>query len=128
MVPILMMSAKLATPDLFKIMVFWNKGYDVIIYVYDVTNKILSHDSDKSVDVIMWTKFGNSSISMREVIITSILQGFDQKNHFFEGCLWFKSNNLGLALGIALKFYSSVANWLELIANWLEFLGLIPAL
>ena len=35
--------------------------------------------------VVMWTKFGNSSISMREVIITSILEGFDHENHFFWG-------------------------------------------
>ena len=43
-----MMSAKMATPGLLKITVFLNKGYDVI-------------------------KFGNCSISMREVITTSIL-------------------------------------------------------
>ena len=73
MVAILMMSAKLATLGLLKIKVFWNKGYDVIISVHDVTNKILSRDSNYIVDVVMWPKFGNSSISMREVIITSIL-------------------------------------------------------
>ena len=28
---------------------------------------------------------------------------------FFEGCSWFKFNNLGLALGMALKFYTKVA-------------------
>ena len=67
------MSAKMATPDLLKIKVFWNKGYDVIICVHHVTRKILSGDSDYIVDVVMWPKFGNSSISMREVIITSIL-------------------------------------------------------
>ena len=33
----------------------------------------------------MWPKFGNSNISVREVIITSILSGFDQKNHFSWG-------------------------------------------
>ena len=33
---------------------------------------------------------------MGEVIITSILQGFDKKNHFFEGWSWLKLNNLGL--------------------------------
>ena len=27
---------------------------------------------------------------MREVIITTILQGFDQKKQFSEGCSWFK--------------------------------------
>ena len=73
MVTILMMSAKMATPGLLKITVFWNKGYDVIISVDDVTNKILSRDSNYIVDVVMWPKFGNSNISMREVIITSIL-------------------------------------------------------
>ena len=71
-----MMSAKMATPGLLKITVFWNKGYDVIISVDDVTNKILWHDSNYIVDVFMWPKFGNSNISMREVIITSILNEF----------------------------------------------------
>ena len=68
-----MMLAKMATPGLFKITVFWNKGYDVTIFVVDVTNKILSRDSNSIVDAFMWPKFGNSSISMREVITTSIL-------------------------------------------------------
>ena len=68
-----MMSVKMATPGLLKITVFWNKGYDVIISVDDVTNKILSRDSNYIVDVFMWPKFGNSNISMREVIITSVL-------------------------------------------------------
>ena len=68
-----MMSAKMATPGLLKIRVFWNKGYDVIIFVYDVTNKILSRDSNYIIDVAMWQTFGNFSISMRKVIIISIL-------------------------------------------------------
>ena len=33
----------------------------------------------------MWPKFGNSSISMKEVFKTSILLGFDKKNHFLWG-------------------------------------------
>ena len=33
----------------------------------------------------MWSKFVYSSVSMREVIITSILEEFDQKKHFFKG-------------------------------------------
>ena len=57
------MSAKIATPDLLKITVFWNKGYDVIISVDDVTNKILWHDSNYILNMFMWPKFGNSSIS-----------------------------------------------------------------
>ena len=70
---ILMMSAKMATPGLLKITVFWNKGYDVIISVHDVTNKILSRDSNYIIDVVIWPKFGNCSISMRKVIRTSVL-------------------------------------------------------
>ena len=31
----------------------------------------------------MWPKFGNSTISMKEVITTSILKGLDQKKQFF---------------------------------------------
>ena len=60
-----MMSAKLATLGLLKIKIFWNKGYDVITSVYDVNNKILSRDTNQIVDVVMWPKFDNSSISIR---------------------------------------------------------------
>ena len=45
-----MMSAKMATPGLLKMTVFWNKGYDVIISVDDVTSKVLSRDSNYIVD------------------------------------------------------------------------------
>ena len=81
----------------------------MIILDYDVTNKILSRYVYYIVDVVMWPKFSNSSISIRKVIITLILYGFDQKNHFFEGWSLFKFNNLGLALGMTLKCYASVA-------------------
>ena len=73
MVTILMMPAKMATVSLLKTNVFLNKGYDVLISVFDVTNKVLPRVSNYIVDVVMWPKFGNSSISMREVIITWIL-------------------------------------------------------
>ena len=46
MVATLMMSAKF--------------GYDVIVLVHDVTNKILLCDSNYIVDVVLWPKFGNS--------------------------------------------------------------------
>ena len=62
----------------------------------------------------MWPKFGNSNISMREVIITSILQGFELKNHFFDGWSWLKISNLGLLLDMVLKFYTSVEKGLKL--------------
>ena len=73
MVTILIMSAKMATPSLAKITVFWNKGYDIIISVHDVTNNNLSRDWNYILDAVMWPKLGNSSISMREVMITSVL-------------------------------------------------------
>ena len=53
--------------------VFWKKGYDAIISLHDVTNKNYHGTQIIIVDVVMWPKFDNSSISMREVIITSIL-------------------------------------------------------
>ena len=73
MVRILMMSAKMASLGLLKIKVFWNKDYDVMIFVYGFINKNLLRDSNYIVDVAMWPKYGNSSTSMRNVIITSIL-------------------------------------------------------
>ena len=85
-----MMSAKMASPGLLKITVFWSKGYDVIIPVSDVTSKIVSRDSNYIVDVFMWPKFGNSSISMKQVITDSILWGFDQKNRIFWGVVLFQ--------------------------------------
>ena len=53
MVAILMISTKLATLGLLKIKVFGNKGYDVIIFVHDVTNKILLCDSSYIIDDVM---------------------------------------------------------------------------
>ena len=73
MVAILMMPAKMATLGLLKIKMFLNKSCDVIIFVCDVTNKILSRDSIYAENAVVWLKFGNSSTSMGEVIMTSIL-------------------------------------------------------
>ena len=73
MTTILMMPAKMADLGLLKIKLFWNKGYDVTIFVYDVTNKILLRKSNYIVNIVMWPKFGNSTTSMTEVIITSAL-------------------------------------------------------
>ena len=87
-----MISAKMATPGLLEIKVFWKIGYEVD----DVTNKILSHDSNYIVDVFVRPKFGNCSISMREVITTSIYKDLTRITAFFEGWSWFKFNSLGL--------------------------------
>ena len=53
MVKILMMSAKMATSAFLKTKVFYNKDYYVRYPVYDVTNKIFSHESNYIMDVVM---------------------------------------------------------------------------
>ena len=40
---------------------------------------------------------------------TPLNKDLTRKNNFFEGCPWFKFNNLGLELGIVLKLCASVA-------------------
>ena len=109
-----MMSAKAATPGLLKLTVFWDKGYDVTIPVNDVINKILSPDSNYIVYLFMWPKLSQPQI----------YKNLTRKTAFFEGWSWFKLNNLGLALGTNLKFYTSVAKGLKLKVR--KFLGPIP--
>ena len=72
----------------------------------------------------MWPKFDNSSISMREVIITSFIRIWPEKTTFFEGWCWFKFDILGLALGMTLKFYTRMAKGLKLKVR--KFLELNP--
>ena len=48
-----MMPAKLATLGLKEMKVFRNKGYDLITFVHDITNKVLSRHSNYIVDVVM---------------------------------------------------------------------------
>ena len=43
------MSAK--PPGFLKIKLFWNKSYEVLIHVHDITNEILSRNSNYIVDV-----------------------------------------------------------------------------
>ena len=76
---ILMMLVKFATLGFLEKQVFWNKVYDIIMWVCEVVNKILLRDSNYIASKTLGPKFGNSSISVKEVIITLILYGFDQK-------------------------------------------------
>ena len=131
MIAIFMMSAKLTTVDLLKIKVFWNKRHDLVIFVHDVTSKILSRNSHYIVCVFMWAKFGNSRISIREVIIISIYKDLARKINSFEGCSRFNFSNFEVALDMDLTFYTSVIKWLKLkvikfwwlIPTFLEFIG-----
>ena len=47
-----------------------------------------------------------------------------RKTNFFEGWFWFKFNNLGLVIGMALKVYTSESQGLKLQVR--KFWGLIP--
>ena len=85
MVPILMMSAKLATPDFLNL--FWNKDYEVMIFVFDITNKILSRNSNSIVDLVMLPKFANSSISMRKVTLMRLKWIWPEKTNFLRSAL-----------------------------------------
>ena len=82
MVAISIMSAKSTTLSL---KVFWNKCFDAIIFVNNITSKIFSNDSSYAVVVAMSIKFGNSSISMREVVITSIYKYLARKINYLRG-------------------------------------------
>ena len=93
MVAIFIISSKFATLALLKIMVFWNKYYDVIHSVLNVTNKISSRDSSYISDVVIY-----------QILVTLVFS-------------WFKFNNLRLALATALKFYTSVRKRVDTISQ-----------
>ena len=63
MVVILLISTKLTTLGLLKIKLIWSNVYDVIISFHDVTNKILSFESNHVADVVKWPKFERSSLN-----------------------------------------------------------------
>ena len=49
-----MMSAKMATPDLLKIKIFWNKGYDAVISGHGVN--MYSCDQNLVTLAFLWEK------------------------------------------------------------------------
>ena len=89
----------MATPGLLKITIFWNKGFGIIISTHGITSKIFPCD-------ILYCRYCNatkvwySSISMRKIIITSILYG---PGLCLSLIIW----------GMALKFYSSLGKRLK---------------
>ena len=76
-----MILVKFTSLNLLIIQVILNKVYDVIVFNLDFNSKILSHLSNYIVDLVMRSKFG--SISMKEVVTTSISKEFNQNNQFF---------------------------------------------
>ena len=79
-VAILMISANLATISFLQIKPFWNEGFGVITFAHDLNNKILWCDSNYTVDVVLWPKFGNSSVEPREVIKTTLTRKWNFVN------------------------------------------------
>ena len=118
-----MISAKMATPDLLRIMVFWNECYDVIISVitspaklYHVIQIILQMCScDQSLVTVafLWEKLSQ----------LQFYRDLTRETVFFEGWSLFKFNNLRLALGANLKFCTSVTKGLKIKVR--KFWGLI---
>ena len=84
MVAVLMMPAKMATLDLFKIKVFWNKGYEVRTSIYDVINRNLSRNSNYIIDVAMWPKFGNFRLLWGKLSNLTLIQIFWNTKTFFK--------------------------------------------
>ena len=82
--------------------------------------KFLSRDSNYIVDMIMWPK----SFLWEKLSWPQVYKDLTRKTAFFEGWSSFKLNNLGLALGTNLKFYTSVEKGLNLKVR--KFWGLIP--
>ena len=94
--------------------VFWNKGYDVIISVttspaklYHVIQIILQMCScDQSLVTVafLWEKLSQPQF----------YKDLTRKTTFFERWSWFRFNNLGLSLGMTLKFNTSLSKGLKL--------------
>ena len=78
------MSAKIIVAGLNRVKVFLNKVYDIIIFVNGATNKFLSIEWNYIVGVIIRSKFGNSSTSMKEVNF-NFIRIWPEKALFFEG-------------------------------------------
>ena len=80
---ILMTSAKLTTLGVLKRKILLNKTDNVLISVYHVTNKVLSRGSNYIVDMAMWLKFANFSISMKKVLWTQFYKDLTRKTIFW---------------------------------------------
>ena len=92
--------------------------------------KILSRDSNYIVDVLMCTKYCRCAhvykvwFIWEKLLQPQFYKDLTRKTASFEEWSWFKFNNLGLALGTNLNFYTSVAKDLQLKVR--KFCVLIP--
>ena len=87
MASILMMSAKLATLGLLEIKVTWNKGYDVIIYIHEFSNKISSRDSSYIADVVNDQNLVTLAFFWQKLSEPQFYKDFTRKANFLKGAL-----------------------------------------
>ena len=103
MITILMISAKMATLGFLKITVFWNKGYDVVMSVYDVTNKIY-HVTQ--IILQMWSCLVTLAFLWEKLSQPQFCKDLTRNPpppgcfffFFLGGGSWFRFNDLGLTL------------------------------
>ena len=65
----------------------------------------------------------DQSLVTLATLVTQFYTDLTRKSAFFDGWSWFKFNNLGLALGTNLKFYTNLPKGLKLKVR--KFWGLI---
>ena len=92
-----------------KIKLFWNKGYDVIIYP-SRHQKNLSRASNYIVDLVMWPEFGNLAFLWQKLSQPQFYKDLTRKITFFDALSWFKFSNLGLTLGMTLIGMAPILN------------------
>ena len=83
-------------------------------HVIQIISQIRSCDQSLVTVAFLWKKLTQPQF----------YKGLTRKTSFFDRLSWFKFNNLGLALGTNLKFYTSVAKGLKLKVR--KFWRLVP--
>ena len=97
---IILISGELATLSRLKLTVYWNKVYDVVTCIHDVTTKF---HCVTQIILYIWSCDQKISIPIREVNWENFNFIRTWPNRSFEGSSWFKFSNLGLAVGISLE-------------------------
>ena len=124
MVLVLMMSLKSATLGFLEIKVFPSKGYNVLILCMTSLKKFYH-----ATQITLWTWLCDQSLVTLAFLWEQLsepqrFKNLTRKTFSFEGRSWYKFNNVRLALGMALRFYTSLAKILKLKIR--KFWGLIP--
>ena len=93
---------KMATLVLLKIKVFPSKDCDIIVFVHDVINRILSRDSDYVADVVIWPNFGYYHFNERSCHNLNFMRIWP-KISLFWGVALFEGQLCGTGIRYSLK-------------------------